>query len=152
MRLGNAGDSKSLGDGVHEIRIDYGPGYRVYYGNDGKSLIILLCGGDKRKQNVDIKTAKKYWLDYKKDLLKRLKNPEYAAEYINAAIEEDDKAVILLALKDVCEARGMSNIAKKAKLNRENMYRALSEKGNPQFTTLMALLDCSGLKFTVASK
>ena len=90
--------------------------------------------------------------DYKKDLLKRLKNPEYAAEYINTAIEEGDKAVILLALKDVCEARGMSNIAKKAKLNRENMYRVLSEKGNPQFTTLVALLDCSGLKLAVATK
>ncbi len=90
--------------------------------------------------------------DYKKDLLKRLKDPEYAAEYINTAIEEGDKAVILLALKDVCEARGMSNIAKKTKLNRENMYRVLSEKGNPQFTTLIALLDCSGLKLAVATK
>jgi len=90
--------------------------------------------------------------DYKKDLLKRLKDPEYAAEYINAAIEEGDKAVILLALKDVCEARGISNVAKKAKLNRENMYRVLSEKGNPQFTTLVALLDCSGLKLAVATK
>ena len=65
LRLGNLGDSKSLGDGVHEIRIDYGPGYRVYYGNDGKLLLILLCGGDKRKQNADIKAAKKYWQDYK---------------------------------------------------------------------------------------
>jgi len=65
LRLGNLGDSKSVGDGVHEIRIGYGPGYRVYYGKDGKSIVILLCGGDKRKQNADIKAAKKYWQDYK---------------------------------------------------------------------------------------
>lgn len=48
FQLGNKGDSKPVGSGVHELRIDYGPGYRLYYGNDGKALIILLCGGDKK--------------------------------------------------------------------------------------------------------
>src|SRR5438874_5611113 len=57
VRLGNLGDCRSLGDGVRELEIDYGPGYRVYFGQDGPVLIILLCGGDKRTQAADIETA-----------------------------------------------------------------------------------------------
>jgi putative addiction module killer protein len=58
MALGNAGDVKSVGDGVHEMRIDYGPGYRVYFSRRGAALTILLCGGDKRAQSADIAPAK----------------------------------------------------------------------------------------------
>jgi putative addiction module killer protein len=65
LRLGNFGDYKAVGDGVCELRIDYGPGYRVYYGRDGDSIVILLIGGDKRAQDRDIETAKDYWADYK---------------------------------------------------------------------------------------
>ena len=63
--LGNFGDAKSLGDGVHELRIDVGPGYRVYYGIDGMTIVLLLCGGDKSTQVRDIKRAKEYWNEYK---------------------------------------------------------------------------------------
>ncbi|MBF5089766.1 type II toxin-antitoxin system RelE/ParE family toxin [Novosphingobium sp. NBM11] len=56
---GNLGDCKSLKDGVHELRIDYGPGYRVYFFQRGKELVILLCGGDKRTQKADIASAKR---------------------------------------------------------------------------------------------
>jgi putative addiction module killer protein len=59
------GDWRSVGDGVCELRIDYGPGYRVYYGQDGEALILLLCGGDKRTQAKDIEKAHGYWKDYK---------------------------------------------------------------------------------------
>jgi putative addiction module killer protein len=58
MALGNAGDVKSVGDGVQEMRIDYGPGYRVYFTRRGATLTILLCGGDKRTQSADIARAK----------------------------------------------------------------------------------------------
>ena len=64
VRLGNLGDSKALGDGVHELRVDFGPGYRVYYGIDGETVVVLLCGGDKRSQTRDIARAKQYWTDY----------------------------------------------------------------------------------------
>lgn len=60
---GNFGDCKPDGEGVHELRIDHGPGYRVYFGEDG-NLVVLLLGGDKSSQDADIKTAKDYWRDW----------------------------------------------------------------------------------------
>lgn len=54
---GNAGDVKPVGEGVSEMRIDYGPGYRVYFTKQGREIIVLLVGGDKRTQSADIKTA-----------------------------------------------------------------------------------------------
>ena len=56
-------DVRSLGDGVHEARIGYGPGYRVYFGNDGTELVILVLCGDKRTQDEDIATARKHWAE-----------------------------------------------------------------------------------------
>ena len=61
---GNFGDVKFLRDGVSELRIDWGPGYRVYFGRDGRTLIVLLCGGDKRKQDADIRKAVELWREY----------------------------------------------------------------------------------------
>jgi putative addiction module killer protein len=60
---GNFGDCGPVGEGVSELRIDFGPGYRIYFGQDG-NLVILLCGGLKGTQRQDIKTAKEYWRDY----------------------------------------------------------------------------------------
>jgi putative addiction module killer protein len=59
-RLGNLGDNRSVGEGVHEFRIAYGPGYRVYFGLEGNRLILLLLGGDKSTQQKDIARAKEY--------------------------------------------------------------------------------------------
>jgi putative addiction module killer protein len=58
MELGNPGESKNLGGGLLEMRIDYGPGYRIYFTRRGGSIVILLCGGDKRTQQKDIARAK----------------------------------------------------------------------------------------------
>lgn len=73
VRLGSLGDWKSVGEGVQELRIDAGPGYRVYFGQDGKWIVILLCGGKKATQRKDIADAKRYWQDYRsgKDAKKR---------------------------------------------------------------------------------
>jgi putative addiction module killer protein len=62
---GNTSNVKSLGRGVHELKIDFGPGYRVYYGYDGPTIVILLAGGTKKRQDKDISMAKKRWADYK---------------------------------------------------------------------------------------
>ena len=67
LRLGNLGQSRSLGEGVYELKVDYGPGYRVYFGQDGPVLVILLCGGDKSTQRADIAKAKVYWFRYKQE-------------------------------------------------------------------------------------
>ncbi|MDP9838363.1 putative addiction module killer protein [Neorhizobium huautlense] len=64
---GNPGDVKPVGEGVSEMRIDYGPGYRVYYMRRGAALILLLCGGDKNTQNRDIRTAKRLAREWKED-------------------------------------------------------------------------------------
>jgi putative addiction module killer protein len=64
MGAGNFGDCKPLADGVWELRIDHGPGYRVYYTRAGEKLMLLLVGGDKRKQQADIATALLYWNDW----------------------------------------------------------------------------------------
>ena len=59
LELGNAGDAKPVGEGVSEMRIDYGPGYRVYFTKRARSVVILLCGGDKKSQRKDIAAAQK---------------------------------------------------------------------------------------------
>ena len=64
VRLGNFGDCKSVGRGVSELRIPYGPGYRIYFGRQGSALVILLCGGDKRTQASDIENAQTRWQDF----------------------------------------------------------------------------------------
>lgn len=66
MELGLFGDVEPIGEGLSELRLDYGPGYRVYYGREGNKVYLLLCGGDKSTQSKDIKLAKKYWQDHKR--------------------------------------------------------------------------------------
>lgn len=63
---GNFSNAKAVGEGVFEYRIDWGPGYRVYFGRDGAVLVILLHGGTKKRQQRDIETAKALWADYKR--------------------------------------------------------------------------------------
>ena len=64
IEAGNLGDIKSVGQGVAERGIDFGPGYRVYFGQDG-DMVVLLCGGTKKRQSSDIERAKALWSDYK---------------------------------------------------------------------------------------
>ena len=65
LELGNFGDACGVGEGVIELRVDYGPGYRVYFGRDGDQVVLLLLGGDKRTQSRDIDEARSFWADYK---------------------------------------------------------------------------------------
>jgi probable addiction module antidote protein len=90
--------------------------------------------------------------DYRESLLQDLQDPGEAAAYLTAALEEGDSAVFLLALRDVADARGFSLLAAQAQLNRENLYRMLSESGNPQLDSLTALLDALDLRLAVAVK
>lgn len=62
--MGNFGHWKSVGQGVKELKIDVGPGYRIYFGEDGEKVVVLLVGGDKTTQSNDIKLAQQYWAEY----------------------------------------------------------------------------------------
>lgn len=67
VKLGNLGDYKNLGEGIFELRIHCGAGYRIYFGREGGEIILLLCGGDKGSQGLDIKRAKTFWENYKNE-------------------------------------------------------------------------------------
>lgn len=87
---------------------------------------------------------------YKELLYERLKSPEEAAAYLNAALEDEDPGVFLIALRDIAEANGgMTYLAREAHLNRETLYRTLSKKGNPTLTNLRTLLGTVGLEIAI---
>jgi probable addiction module antidote protein len=91
------------------------------------------------------KVTEKYTDNLKKDLL----DPVEAAEYLNAALEDGSQEVFLMALKDVANAKGLSEVAKETKLNRENLYRILSTQGNPKLKSLNSVLHSVGLKLSI---
>ena len=83
---------------------------------------------------------------YKEYLLQRLRDPVEAAEYINGALEDGGMPELMMALRDVAEARGVGHVAARAGLNRENVYRILSDKGNPRLSSLFPLLGALGVE------
>ena len=91
-------------------------------------------------------------VSYEEGLLHDLTDPEEAAAYLNAALEEGSQEIFLLALRDVANARGLTQLARETSLNRENLYRMLSEKGNPRLFSLTTLLDAMGLQIAVKPK
>ena len=91
------------------------------------------------------KVTEKYESNLEKDLL----DPVEAAEYLNAALEDGSQEVFLMALKDIANAKGISEIARETKLNRENLYRILSTQGNPKLKSLNSVLHSVGLKLSV---
>jgi probable addiction module antidote protein len=119
------------------------------------------------QQPADIKKARAYGTDYAKDgdgmkrkpsiphdeaMARELReNPEFAVEYLRAALEEgDDPQILLIALRRIAESRGgVAKVAKEAGVERESLYRALSAKGNPRLSTLVAVTRAVGLRLTV---
>ncbi len=89
---------------------------------------------------------------WREKLLESLRNPEEAAQYLNACLEDDDPRVFLLALRDVADARGgIRTLSRDAQLNRESLYRMLSRSGNPSLDSLTAVLKACGLRLRVQS-
>lgn len=90
---------------------------------------------------------------YQEDLIEALRDRGEAEEYLNAALEDEDPEVFLLALRNVAEAQGgIAHLADKAHLNRESLYRMLSERGNPEFRSLEAVLHALGFRLAVAAE
>jgi probable addiction module antidote protein len=110
--------------------------------SSSQELIGMIRTGE---EEVNKKTT-----TYQEDLIESLKDIREAAAYLNAAMEEADRALFLLALRNVAEAQGgMAVVAEKAQLNRENLYRMLSKKGNPEIKSIVSLLHSMGLRLTV---
>ena len=89
--------------------------------------------------------------NYQEDLIKGLQDPQEALAYLNAALMDEDPRIFLLAIKNVLEAQGigMSDIAKVTKLNRENLYRMLSKRGNPKLTSIIPVLHSLGFNLAI---
>jgi putative addiction module killer protein/probable addiction module antidote protein len=158
LAMGNSGEAKPIGGGLSEMRIDYGPGYRVYYMQRGQIVIVLLCGGDKSTQARDIAQAKdlaELWKDLVMtgeafshyDTADYLKTDEDIAAYLEAAAEEsDDPAFLARALGVVARARNMSQLAREVGMSREGLNKALSGDGNPTLGTVMKVAKALGLR------
>jgi probable addiction module antidote protein len=94
----------------------------------------------------------KQFKNYETDLIERLKDQNYAVEYLNAVLEdpsEDQQERFLMALRDVAQAHGIASVAKDSKVAREALYRTLSKDGNPELATLLSVLSSLGLKIKV---
>ena len=91
-------------------------------------------------------------IDYEAVLQADLADPLEAAAYLNAALEDGTQDVFLMALRDIAKAHGLTRLARETSLNRENMYRIMSDEGNPQLSSLTALLDSLGLKLAIEPK
>lgn len=132
----------------------------MYFVQRGETLIIILAGGDKRTQDRDIKTA----LDLAQDLWEvtmatinthpwdasdHLKTKEDIAAYLEAALEDGDPNLIVAALGDIARSQGMTQIARETGLGRESLYKALSIDGNPEFATVLKVVQSLGLRLQI---
>ena len=161
IEQGNFGDHKFCRDGVWELRIDVGAGYRVYYAVAGKQVVLLLCGGDKRTQDADTgpvsigRTGKgdltmksRAHDDAMADLY--LKDPKVALQVINNILEDGDQGELLIVLRQMTKVfGGVQTVADKAHLNPTQLYRTLSPTGNPALSSFSAILKAMGLRLAV---
>lgn len=158
LAAGNPGDVEPVGEGVSELRIHLGSGYRVYFKQRGGELVILLAGGDEHASQghqdslalgqgsfgaVDVtKVATSRY-----DVAEHLRTPEEMAAYLQACLEEadGDAAFVAKALGDIARAKGMAQVARDAGLSRESLYKALSGERSPGFDTILKVIGALGL-------
>ncbi len=151
LSLGNPGDVKPVGSGVSEMRVDCGPGYRVYFVQRDRALALLRdrdCEGLEEMSVIRKRPKKETFSRW--DAADYLKSEEDMAAYLQACFEEarEDPALIAAALGDIARARGMVRLAKATGLTREGLYKALSKDGNPRLGTVLKVLKALGLKLT----
>ncbi|CAG0911476.1 unnamed protein product, partial [Cyprideis torosa] len=155
LGLGDAGDSRSLGDGLHELRIHLGPGYRVYYLVDNQTIIVLLCGGDKSSQRRDIRSPpigykhRKFAMNEsfeRFDAADYLDDEDDIRAYLDACQQSGDPSLVTAALGDIARARNMSALAREVGMHRAGLYKALSRDGNPSFAAVSKVAQALGLR------
>jgi probable addiction module antidote protein/putative addiction module killer protein len=157
LNVGLLGDWRSVGEGVCELRIDYGAGYRVYYVRAGRrradlaalrEAINVLRRRTSRRLMATGKTTKPASLPFR--AADHLKSQVEIAEYLEAMLADGDERAVPVALRTVADAvGGMTALAEKTGLSRETLYRTLSERGNPRLDTLAAILAAFGLRLSV---
>ena len=158
LSLGNPADVRPVGEGVSEIRIDYGPGYRVYFVQRGEALVVLLAGGE-RTARIRTYEGRLSWPgDFREvaamartqttpwDPAEHLETEEDMAAYLNVALEEEDLSLIMATLGDIARARRMALVAQETGLGRESLYKSLSADGNPEFATVLKVVRALGLR------
>jgi probable addiction module antidote protein len=159
VSAGTLGDVKPVGEGVNELRLAFGAGYRIYFGSVVDELIILLCRGEKVRRIKILKRPKNFGLitgaktmnektsrSYDEWVIESLKGDKKAqAEYVQTTIEDNQgfPKAILVALRHVAEARAFKHFAEETNLNRETLYKNLSEDGNPISESHTKMLDIS---------
>jgi putative addiction module killer protein len=161
FELGNLGDHKSLGEGVWEARVMFGPGYRIYFGKDGDSIVVLLVGGDKGSQAKDTRghedSGATIWRrkgmarrsrDWNVGLAEDLRDREFAREFLLGAIDEG--VPLQVALAKVARAMGVKEFAAKVGMASPNLLRTLNPRHNPTQDTLNRLLKPFRLKLSLA--
>jgi probable addiction module antidote protein/putative addiction module killer protein len=158
LARGNPGDVKPVGEGVSEMRLDYGPGYRVYYTKHGDAWIVLLAGGPRvhrpaisrmpcvslgawRSRTMTKTATTRY------DVAEHLRTPEEMAAYLEACLEaaDGDAAFVAKALGDIARAKGMTQVARDSGLSRESLYKALSGERTPSFDTILKVVGALGI-------
>jgi putative addiction module killer protein/probable addiction module antidote protein len=162
VEQGNFGDHKFCRDGVWELRIDVGAGYRVYYAIAGKEIVLLLCGGDKRTQDADSTALANIGRIGKggQEMKDRThdeamaemyrEDPAYALQLLNSILEDGDQSELLIALRQMAKAfGGVQAIAEQAHLNPTQLYRTLSPEGNPALSSFSAILKAMGMRLSV---
>lgn len=158
---GNLGDRKSVGGGVWEARVMFGPGYRIYFAKDGLRLVLLLLGGDKSTQSADIARAQESGRrirrvngvarrseDWDIGLAKDLRDPAFAREFLLASIDEG--VDLQLALGKVIRAMGVKEFAARVRMASPNVLRAINPRHNPTQDTLNRLLKPFRLRLSLA--
>jgi putative addiction module killer protein len=181
LEQGNLSNVKTVGEGVLEYRIDWGPGYRLYFGRDGNVLVILLSGGTKKRQQRDIETAKALWADYKRRRHVRLRQrprglltrsfrelvqkrvgdaPDFGAALLREGIDtmltgdiDTGKAI----LRDYIKATvGFEKLSEATGTQPKSLIRMFGPRGNPQARNLFSVLGYlqkqAGVQLHVAPK
>lgn len=159
--LGNLGDVKSVGAGVPEMRVHFGPGYRIYFAQRGAILLLLLCGGDKSTQGKDIARAQRMLKSLVEvSLMAKVKrfdpsefldDDEVVAEYLSATLQDPNPDVFLTAIGNVAKARGIGSIAQSTGLGRESLYKALTPGAKPRYDTVLKVLHGLGVKLSITA-